>query len=137
MHDGQMVIVFALLIEEGRKVCADRPEFLESLDVWYDGFANWISGVSDICLKGVWETVEGQQLLLSLLDHVQVSLKEHEGTVPRDFVIRITRDPNWRDVPVDFIDDAIVQIRDFVRCPDTNGIPLSTFAPTTPPDGAE
>ena len=64
INDTQMVAIFALMVEAGRKSCAGNDEIIQELEGWHSDFANWVGGVSNIDLDDFWQTNEGQKTLL-------------------------------------------------------------------------
>jgi len=121
IRDGQWEIIVALMVQEGREALTDRPEFCDALDRWHETLKEWFPGISIIRLDGVWQTNEGQNVIVSLLDRAEAWLAEFDECVPSTLLASITYGTNWVDVRVDFIRDGIEKVRNFIRDPATVG----------------
>lgn len=82
-----MLAVIVLMIDqELRKRNAGADRFSEDVEQWKSAAMNSGPGLIEIDLSGKWESAEGNELLLRVLDDVTKALEANDRTVSRSFL---------------------------------------------------
>jgi hypothetical protein len=86
LQDGWLTLVFKLMTHEGRIFYANNPNIIAALDKWDYEMEMSPLGLFYVQLNGFWETDEGHELTLSLLDLARQSLLKFDGVAPGQYL---------------------------------------------------
>lgn len=117
LQDGRLLVVFKLLIKEGRELYANQPDILTALDKLDDDILNSAPGLFNAPLDGYWETDAGQETLSTLLARARSFVSSFNEFVPRTYLNGLIPYKGVRhiDVAVQDIEEWIGLVANLMR----------------------